>query len=139
MRSKNMDRKNLESWLPLLISFRLILRLLTLVGLPFFLVPMLNISLFSKLSGEFLRAYIIALLVTEVYLLLTFRKGKIPLKSLLTYFGMATIFEFPDTVVRLLFGEFPLHALPFLPLAIPWYLSTLAGLIISLKLFFRKS
>ena len=35
MREKDMNRENFESWLPLLVSFKLILRLLVFVGRPF--------------------------------------------------------------------------------------------------------
>lgn len=103
-----------------------------------FLISMLNIALFSELPERSVRIYLFVMPIWEFYLLLGFRKDEPPLKLLLAYFLTAAVFEFPSTLVGVLFSGFPLHALLLLPIALPWYLGTLLGLVITLKLLFRR-
>ena len=132
----NMDCENLKGWFSLLIAFRLAFRSLIFLDLELAPVFFLNIPLFLKMPSELLLLYLLGMLSMEVYLILSLRKGNFPPRSLLVYFGTATILEFPYVPFKgLLNGDF--SGVFFF--VIPWYLSTLVGLMISLKLLFRKS
>jgi len=116
--------------LPFLIAFRLVFRLLVFIDLELAPVFFLNIPLFLKMPSEFLLLYLIGMLVAEIYLISRLRKGSFPLNVLLVYFVLAVFFEFPYALFE---GTFNGHFSGIFFFVLPWYLSTLAGLVITLK------
>ena len=126
---KNCSSESL-SWLPLLLVFRLAFRSLIFLDLDLAPVFFLNIPLFLKMSNGFVLVYLIGMLIAEIYLISSIRKGSSPLKLLLVYFILAVIFEFPCVSLKgLLNGNF--SGIFFFVL--PCYLSALVGLVITLK------
>ncbi|KPU63915.1 hypothetical protein EP1X_01630 [Thermococcus sp. EP1] len=122
---------DLKNWLPLLIVFKLAFRLLIFLDLELAPVFFLNIPLFLKMFDGFLLFYLVGMLAVEVYLILILRKGDFPLNLLLMYFITAVFFDLPYVLFRgLVHGNF--NSIFFLVL--PWYISTLTGLGITLRL-----
>jgi len=110
--------------------FRLAFRSLIFLDLDLAPVFFLNIPLFLKMSNGFVLVYLIGMLIAEIYLISSIRKGSSPLKLLLVYFILAVIFEFPCVSLKgLLNGNF--SGIFFFVL--PCYLSALVGLVITLK------
>lgn len=130
-----MNCENFKGWFPILITFRLAFRSLIFLDLELAPVFFLNIPLFLKMPSELLLIYLLGMLSIEVYLILSLKKGNFPSKALLAYFDTATILEFPYVPFKELLNR-GFSGIFFFVL--PWYLSTLAGLMISLKLLFRK-
>lgn len=122
-----MNCENIKGWFPLLITFRLAFRFITIMD-SLGIVLFYNIPLFMKLplTRFTIPGYILLIVAVEVYLIWTLRKDFFPIKLMFAYFGVVLLFELPyatlssDSVGLKLF-------------VIPWYLSALIGFVMVLK------
>ncbi len=81
-----------------------------------------NVPLLMKLPRPrfTIPGYILLMGALEVYLVVTLRRGVLPLKTLLAYFGAALLFDLP-------YAPFAHVSLGLTLFVIPWYLAALAG------------
>ena len=109
------------SWLPLLLVFRLVFRVMSVMdalGIVFFY----NAPLLMKLptSRFAILGYILLMGALEVYLVVALRKRTFPIKALVVYFSIALLFELPYAVLS---GD----SLGLKLFVLPWYLSAIIG------------
>ncbi len=113
-----------ESWLPIILIFRLGFRFVTVMD-TLGMVLFYNAPLLLHLPRFLIFGYPLLMGIFEVYLLAVLRKGRFPLKALLTYFIIAIIFEFPYAAV----GSGDAGLLLF---ALSWYITAPIGMVITL-------
>ncbi|WP_456326589.1 hypothetical protein [Palaeococcus sp. (in: euryarchaeotes)] len=89
-----------ESWLPLILIFRLGFRFVTLLDPVLGMVLFYNAPLLLHLPRFVALGYPLLMGIAEVYLLVVLERGKFPVRLLLTYFIIALVFEFPCAAVK---------------------------------------